>query len=128
MGRPRPAMRGMAAQLLMEAYTLEMGWDLYRPVREDSTCDLLIDRSDILERVQVKRVFLERGRPCVNLRRSNGVLYRRGEVDLLAAVDVDTRTIWLIPFSDLVNEKTGNIICHLGLGKRWAPYIQEAPK
>ena len=127
------AVRGMVAQLLVEAYALEVGWDVFRPVREDSQCDLLLNMfpgtmSLDMERVQVKRIYLKDGHKTINLKRRNGKRYDTDEVDLIAAVDVDTRFIWLIPFEKLWDKKQGRPLGRLRITKKWDEYIAEAPE
>lgn len=127
------AVRGMVAQLLVEAYSLECGWDCYRPVREDGQCDILLDRypqwgNPFMERVQVKRCYLKDGHRTINLKRKNGARYDVGQIDLIAAVDCDTREIWLIPFEKLWDKKHNRPLGRLRLTKKWADYILEPPK
>jgi hypothetical protein len=128
----------MVAQLMFETYVLQSGWDAYRPVREDSQCDLLVDRwverwpeftSPIIERVQVKRVYMKGttddhpGFPTINLTRKNGDRYDIDQVDFIAAVNVDTGCIWVIPFEKLWDREKGQPIGRLRVTDKWNDYI-----
>lgn len=123
--------RGKVAELLVAAYCMEMGWDVYFPVREDSQCDLLINciphvGAFGMERIQVKRIYMKDGHPTINLKRKDGSRYDITEIDLIAAVNVDTRFIWLIPFEELQGKKQLPL-GRLRITKKWDRYILEAP-
>jgi hypothetical protein len=124
-------MRGKVAELLVAAYCMEMGWDVYFPVREDSQCDLLVNMitgsSEWYCRIQVKRIYMKDGYHTINLKRRNGDRYDMWEIELIAAVDVDTREIWLIPFEKLVDKKHGRPLGRLRVTGKWDQYLLEAP-
>jgi ribosomal protein S12 methylthiotransferase accessory factor YcaO len=82
---------------------LERGWDVAVPVSEDSAYDVLIDRmrAGTFERVQVKRTWEKDGKPTVNLTRFDGARYAERDADWLAAVHVETGTVWLVPWNDV---------------------------
>ena len=55
--------------------------------------------SAVYKRVQVKRVYLVKGRRTVRLKRgAEGGKYRSYDADYLAAVDVWDERVWLIPW------------------------------
>jgi hypothetical protein len=121
----------MIAQLVFEAFCLSRGWDAFRPVREDSDCDILLCTRGVEmppARVQVKRVYYDRtGHRTINLRRRDGSRYRAKQVDYIAAVEVSSRTIWLIPFDvpGLWNVKLAKPKGRLRLTDAWKGYIQK---
>lgn len=77
------------------------GYEVGIPV-VDGVWDALISIDDYpWETVQVKRCYPKDGCPTVNLVRADGGRYHPGDVDWLAAVDVDAGLLWLIPFEEV---------------------------
>ncbi len=80
---------------------LEMGWELAEPVVDDSPWDMLINRADAWEKVQVKRCYPKHGCLTFNLVRNTGMRYEKTDADWLAAVEVETGRVWMIPFGEI---------------------------
>ena len=135
------SIRGTVAELMFEAYALQTGYEAYRPIREDGPVDLLMEvplhwaqrlplKGDMF-RIQIKRVYLKKEKATddvpihrtINLKRRDGSRYTSDDIDAVAAVDVDTSTIWLIPFDRLVDSKTGVSLGRLRLTDAWDPYV-----
>ncbi|MCP3658119.1 MAG: hypothetical protein GY766_25000 [Herbaspirillum sp.] len=95
--------RGKAAELRFLQIVLEHGWSAAVPVAEDEPWDALISRFEtwLWERVQIKRTYLKYGKPTVNLVRHDGKRYRPDDADWLAAVEVESGRIWLVPFDEV---------------------------
>lgn len=93
--------RGRVAFHLFTAMALELGWEAFIPLNEESPVDLLVFVDGTYHRVQIKRVYQKDGHRTINLKRRNGDRYKGTEIDDVVAVDVATGTIWLLPFKDL---------------------------
>lgn len=87
------------AELVFDQWALESGIPVSRPVNSDEPWDRMIWYGKKWQRVQVKRVFAGRGNArLVNMKRYRDKRYKRTDAEYLAAVDVDTHTIWLVPW------------------------------
>lgn len=101
--------RGMAAQMFFVTLALEYGWEPAEPVSPDAPYDVLInDKPNIpgWARVQVKRVYCKADQtkkeyPTVSLKRNSDKRYKRSDAEYLAAVDMDTQVVYLIPWEDV---------------------------
>jgi hypothetical protein len=124
--------RGMVAQLIFETFCLQQGWDAFRPIREDSDCDLLIATRGLAippARVQIKRVYLDKrgNQRTIDLVRKNKSAYCPDRITHIAAVEVPTRVIWLIPTGIpwLWNYKLDKPKGRIRLTDRWDLYQQK---
>ena len=101
--RQSASARGKAAELRFQQVVLETGWNVAMPVAEDLAWDVLIKRdpAGYWETVQVKRCYSKRGYPTVNLVRHDGSRYQPTDAEWLAAVEVETGRIWLVPFREV---------------------------
>ena len=93
--------RGKEAEFLFDLVGTQCGWDIGVPITGD------IESYDRIFRVpgkpwktvQIKRVYLKKNTKhrTINLVRSNGETYLLMDCDYIAAVDMETRDVWLIP-------------------------------
>lgn len=93
--------RGKAAELRLLQLVLELGWEAATPVVEDSAWDALLNRGFGWERVQIKRAYPKKGHLTVNLVRHDKNRYAVDDADWLAAVEVETGRVWLVPFHEM---------------------------
>ncbi len=100
------SVRGETAELICAAAVLEFGWEWAwvspgLPFDGLMCLDMALD-STRWWRVQVKRIFKwKKHHPAVNMLRGNGKRYKKGDADYLAAVDVDAKLMYLIPWGDV---------------------------
>ena len=104
--------RGAVAESIVCTAALTRGRDVCFPARGLSPpYDMVVRGVDgEFNKVQVKRAHIRvRGNSRtlrVNITDSNGKVYDRKEVDIVAIVDVDTYRVWFIPISALKGQKT----------------------
>lgn len=95
--------RGKEAEFFFDVVGTQIGWDIAVPVTGD------IESYDRLFRVpgkpwqtvQIKRVYFKKKHRTINLVKSNGDSYVRDDCDYVAAVDMETRDVWVIPIDAL---------------------------
>jgi len=97
-GRLSSQRRGCVAEMMVCAWALEQGYDVYQPVPGlTPPADLLYDNGWAMTRVQVKRAHeRKRGNSRqlrVNLTNGNDNVYEQGGLDCFAVVDVPTGRI-----------------------------------
>ncbi len=93
------ARNGLIAELIFQQYALNAGWEIAKSVLEVEPWDYLI-RIDSLgwAKVQVKKLYLKDEKMTVNMTRHGDVRYKAKDADWLAAVDILTGDIWLVPW------------------------------
>lgn len=104
MSKNQSALRGKIAELVFDRVMLEAGAFIARPLFEGLAFDRLLSPDNCgapttWRRVQIKRTYRRKdGSLVVNTVRTSGERYARNDADVLAAVDVETGEIWLIPW------------------------------
>lgn len=94
-----PIERGALAEAMASTWAIRKGHTVAWPTRgQTPTWDFILeDAAGKLYKVQVKCVYSKRGKPCIDLFRSQHQRYAPEEVDVFIAVDVDYAQIWWIP-------------------------------
>jgi len=95
----------------------EAGYGLYVPFGENTRCDVIIERNDVVERVQIKSGRLRGGAVIFNVCSTYGhhpnpkVLKRTydGQVEHFAVYCRDTGRVYLIPIKDLPLKSHGTL-------------------
>lgn len=110
--------KGKIGELVLMAEAAKRGYTVCVPYGDNQRYDLILDRGNKLERVQVKCLTPKDGRLELNLYTvmhnkdgSDGTKYRRSyynkaEVDLICIVNLDTYEVCMIPFSDVSEKST----------------------
>ncbi len=110
---------GRAAEHLALAWILR-NHDVWATQMADASgIDLLVQRTVDTSRtlrIQVKAVFKIAGRRVVNLKKTNGSRYTPKDVDWVLAVDLESRTFWLLP-THLTSD-----LGRLSLGRKYSGY------
>ena len=105
------------AQVLFLAEALRREWRVAVPFAEQAGWDAVIQCGDQWRSVQVKTAYKREGRSsyCVDTMKGGGYgnkrttasrKYRGDEFDLLAAVDVVTGRVWLLPMSEVAGRRS----------------------
>jgi hypothetical protein len=105
---------------ISEAYAtakfLELGFVVAKPVGDNQRYDLIIDRGNGFERVQIKTGTYSAG--CViaytrsvynNTKQSKVVSYKISEIDLIAVVVHDTKCVYLLQSKDFTEDNSDNV-------------------
>lgn len=99
--------KGRISELLAQAKYIELGYKVLEPVNKDGIYDFVIEKDGVFKRVQVKTLtdkgdFYELRTRSVNTNSSGHTvkLYTKEEIDLFVGVDISSKNIFEIPFSD----------------------------
>jgi hypothetical protein len=90
---------GAVAELMVAAHAVKHGWVPNFPVFP-TDYDLLLERDGKIQRVQVKTVLYNRGRPkvCVRTRHHH---YSANAFEWLVAVELNTGKIWKFEWTEI---------------------------
>lgn len=98
--------KGDIGELVAAQEFLRQGWHVAFPYGENMKYDLIVEKEGIFKRVQVKSVYPRNGVLHVNCRSSNNwsvTSYTSNDIDLLAAVDLQSNKVYFIP-SNKINK------------------------
>ena len=119
---------------------LQMGWDHVEPTIPGRPYDCMICTTPeaesahrhVWEKVQVKRAYPKAGTGAltVNMTRSgSGEKYAEDDADWLAAVDVLTQQVWLIPWTFVVKKGRPAVFkkTRITVTEEYSKFILEVP-
>jgi len=93
-------LKGDIGELIVAAELLQRGWHIAFPYGENLKYDLIVEKDNLIQRIQVKAVFPRNGTLRINCRSSNNwsvVSYEVKDFECLAAVDLSTKKVYFIP-------------------------------
>ena len=91
---------------LVEKKLLELDWDLYLPLLEDTKIDCIIVKGCNLWKLQIKTIQSDRGHkffPVRKITHNQGEykikLYSQDEIDFFIGADLETEELYIVPSS-----------------------------
>lgn len=94
------------------AYAIEQGWTVLTPFGDNDKYDLVIDRGNGFERVQVKCSSLKAGKVVSYTRmqhntrtKASTIAYTTDDVDLFAIYCRDNKELYIVPSKDIANNE-----------------------
>ena len=94
--------RGKEAEFFFDLRCTQLGYDVAVPITGDAeSYDRVVRIGNRWNTVQVKRVYLKGASKSrtINLVKHNDEPYKHTDFDILAAVDMETGDIWLVPIN-----------------------------
>ena len=100
-------MKGLMGELEFSLYLIKNGWNVYKPIDQNSRADLVIEKEGNFRRVQVKYCTPYKG--CLRVEMDHPMRktqsYSSDEIDDIGAFDPINKKLYLIPISDIVPRK-----------------------
>ena len=92
---------GKIGQNIFEIEMLKHGWDLYRPLLENTKVDCIAIKGSVLLKFQIKMLSTNGSLPVRKISHNQGEYkihhYSENEIDYFIGVDRDTYDIYVIP-------------------------------
>lgn len=105
MGNWKTIEKGYLGSLLVEQKFIENGFNLFKPVLENSKVDLIVEKDNTYIKLQIKTVQVEKdGRKIIPMRKiSHNMgeykikLYTKEDIDYFIGVDLDAKDLYILP-------------------------------
>ncbi|PIY69075.1 hypothetical protein COY90_02600 [Candidatus Roizmanbacteria bacterium CG_4_10_14_0_8_um_filter_39_9] len=98
--------KGLIGELEFTSRLLKLGYTVYKPINSNSSCDLVIEKNTIFQRIQIKYLTPKKGMLRVELdrpkKRQNKYQYRG--VDAMGIYDATHQSFYLIPLANVSNK------------------------
>lgn len=91
--------KGNISELIVAQKCIDNGWNVAFPFGENQKYDLIIEKSGVCKRVQVKSLMPRDGALKINCRSSNNwsvYHYSKSDFEILAAVDLSCNEVYFI--------------------------------
>ena len=124
--------KGRMCYSILEKHLLQHDWDIYVPILEDTKIDCIIIKSNILLKLQIKKIQEDRGHKIMPVRKVNHnlesykiVYYDDTNVDYLVGVDLDTEDIYFVPIEVVSQYKSAISISSISQYKNNFSLLEE---
>lgn len=96
--------KGYLGSLLVEKKLIEKGFNLFKPVLENGKIDLIVEKNNVLLRIQIKTVVQEKYGKRIPVRKISHNMgnykvkrYTKDDIDFFIGVDLNANDLYILP-------------------------------